>query len=57
MKPHHIFPDVTLRQMADRLPMTREEMLDVEGVTEYKMDKFGEKFLEVCISCKTVIAL
>ena len=50
MKPHHIFADVTLRQMADKLPMTREEMLDIEGVTEYKMDKFGQQFLEVCIT-------
>ena len=48
MKPEHIFADVTLRQMAEKLPMTREEMLDIEGVTEYKMDKFGQEFLEVC---------
>ena len=52
MKPHHIFADVTLRQMADKLPITREEMLDVEGVTEYKIDNFGQQFLEVCMSCR-----
>lgn len=47
MKPEHIFADSTLRQMADKLPMTRDEMLDIEGVTEYKMDNFGEQFLQV----------
>ena len=53
LKPHHIFADVTLRQMADKLPMTREEMLDLEGVTEYKMDQFGQQFLEVCVTIKS----
>jgi hypothetical protein len=39
--------------MADKLPMTREEMLDLEGVTEYKMDQFGQQFLEVCVTIKS----
>ena len=50
LKPHHVFADVTLRQMADKLPMTREEMLDIEGVTEYKMDQFGQQFLELTLA-------
>ncbi|XP_028399209.1 uncharacterized protein LOC114522671 [Dendronephthya gigantea] len=36
--------------MADKLPMTREEMLDIEGVTEYKMETFGSHFLELTLA-------
>ena len=57
MKPQHIFADVTLRQMAEKLPMTREEMLDIEGVTEYKMDTFGQQFLEVCVGHYKVVTI
>ncbi|XP_046859996.1 Bloom syndrome protein-like isoform X3 [Xenia sp. Carnegie-2017] len=50
IKPHHVFADVTLRKMAEMLPMTRDEMLDIEGVTEYKMNNFGQQFLELTLA-------
>ena len=32
--------------MCVRLPFTKEEMLQVAGIGEYKYEKYGESFLE-----------
>ena len=41
-----IFHDATLREMAAPRPTTPEELLDVNGVGERKLEKYGEEFLE-----------
>ncbi len=41
-----IFPDRTLIDMAERRPKTLDEMLDVHGVGERKLARYGEAFLE-----------
>lgn len=46
--PYIIFSDRTLKQMAELCPRSREEMLKVSGVGEYKFEKYGVRFLE-CI--------
>ncbi len=46
MPPYIIFSDKTLVDMCVRLPFTREEMLEVNGVGEHKFNKYGEPFLE-----------
>lgn len=48
LPPYLIFSDRTLVDMCVRLPMNREEMLNVAGVGERKYEKYGERFLN-CI--------
>jgi ATP-dependent DNA helicase RecQ len=43
--PYIIFSDATLREMARLRPATREELLGVKGVGEWKCDEFGPRFL------------
>lgn len=43
--PHIIFSDKTLHDMAMKHPVTEEEMLTIEGVSQGKMVKYGERFL------------
>ena len=45
--PYRIFSDSTLLEMAERKPMTREELLDITGVGEYKIKRYGQDFLDV----------
>lgn len=45
--PYIVFSDKTLIDMCARMPKTREEMLDVNGVGVNKLDKYGERFMEV----------
>ena len=42
-----IFHDATLREMADLRPATPEELLEVGGVGQVKLEKYGEEFLAV----------
>jgi len=43
--PYLIFSDASLRDMVRRHPTTREELLEVKGVGEWKSQAFGERFL------------
>lgn len=43
--PYIIFSDKTLTHMCMVKPGTKEEMLSVSGVGEYKYEKYGERFL------------
>ncbi|KZX38801.1 DNA helicase RecQ [Pediococcus acidilactici] len=45
--PFVIFSDKTLRDMCAVLPETLDEMLDVKGIGENKLAKYGEQFLKV----------
>lgn len=45
--PYHVFGDATLKQMAAIVPLTKEELLRVTGVGEYKAQKYGDFFLDV----------
>ncbi len=42
--PYIVFSDKTLAHMCITKPRTREEMLEVSGVGEYKYKKYGERF-------------
>lgn len=44
--PYIVFADSTLREMADKLPLDREAMLNVKGVGQRKFELYGEPFLE-----------
>ncbi len=41
-----VFSDATLRDMAAKLPRNERELLEVSGVGEYKLKKYGKAFLE-----------
>lgn len=43
--PYIVFSDKTLTHMCIIKPKTREEMLSVSGVGEFKYEKYGERFL------------
>ena len=43
-----VFSDKTLKEMANKLPTTKEEMLQVSGIGEVKFERYGEEFLELC---------
>lgn len=45
--PYVIFSDATLRDMSQRLPRNRMEMLRVAGVGQVKFERYGEAFLAV----------
>lgn len=47
-----IFGDKTLKEFSQKLPTTKEEMLDLNGVGQVKFEKYGEKFLELSKSLK-----
>jgi ATP-dependent DNA helicase RecQ len=43
--PYVVFHDATLREMAVARPATEEAMLDIGGVGERKLEKYGAEFL------------
>ena len=45
--PYMIFGDKTLREMATNYPQTSAEFLEISGVGNQKLSKFGEKFMSV----------
>lgn len=45
--PYVVFSDKTLMLMCRIMPKSRSEMLEVSGVGEFKVEKYGERFLEV----------
>jgi ATP-dependent DNA helicase RecQ len=40
-----VFSDRTLAELAARKPRSSASMLDVRGVGQMKLDKYGERFL------------
>ena len=47
-----IFGDKTLKEFARKLPISKDEMLDINGVGLVKYEKYGEIFLDLCKSLK-----
>src|SRR3989344_4645132 len=45
--PFVVFGDVSLREMAYRLPKDKDEFLEIRGVGDKKLNDFGDLFLEV----------
>jgi len=43
-----VFSDKTLLEFAQKLPQSKTEMLDVNGVGEVKYERYGEEFLDLC---------
>jgi ATP-dependent DNA helicase RecQ len=49
-----VFPDRTLIEMAERRPMTLDQMAGITGVGTKKLESFGAAFLEVITGASTV---
>ncbi len=45
--PYIVFSDKTLKDMSNKIPKTKDEMLNVHGVGEVKFERYGEKFLSL----------
>ena len=45
--PYVVFPDTTLIAFATERPASRKSMLDISGVGQTKLERFGDAFLEV----------
>ncbi len=43
-----VFNDKTLVELAQNLPQSEDEMLDINGIAKVKMERFGEPFLDLC---------
>ncbi len=53
-KPAYIvFGDKSLKEMAKSLPQNKDEMMQINGVGEMKYKRYGELFLNRCITLKT----
>jgi len=44
--PYLIFHDKTLREMADKMPVIIQDMANISGVGQAKLEKYGPVFLE-----------
>ena len=44
--PYMVFGDSTLKELSNRMPITNEQFLDLSGVGNSKLNKYGEKFME-----------
>lgn len=52
--PYVIFSDATLVEMAHYLPHTMEELNQISGLGEFKLEKYGETFLKVILDYCTI---
>ncbi|MDX1481299.1 MAG: DNA helicase RecQ [Woeseiaceae bacterium] len=50
LPPYVIFHDATLREMAEHRPQTGAELLEINGVGEAKLERYGEEFLELIVA-------
>lgn len=47
-----IFGDKTLKEFTKKLPITKEQMMEINGVGEVKFEKYGEPFLQLASELK-----
>ncbi len=47
-----VFSDATLKDMAEKLPRTLDKMLEVSGVGQKKLEKYGQQFLDLILESK-----
>ena len=45
--PYIVFSDKTLKDLSNKQPQTKVEMLDVHGIGEVKFERYGKEFLEL----------
>jgi len=45
--PYVVFSDKTLKELSNRMPTSKAEMLEVHGIGEVKFERYGQAFLEL----------
>ncbi|MBS4029924.1 MAG: DNA helicase RecQ [Clostridiales bacterium] len=45
--PYIVFADSTLREMSESCPLDHQSMLNIKGVGEQKLQRFGDQFMQV----------
>jgi len=45
--PYIVFSDKTLKDLSNKQPQSKEEMLEVHGIGEVKFERYGREFLEL----------
>ena len=45
--PYIVFSDKTLKELSNKQPQNKEEMLEVHGIGEVKFERYGDEFLEL----------
>jgi ATP-dependent DNA helicase RecQ len=45
--PYIVFSDKTLKELSNKKPQNKEEMLEVHGIGEVKFERYGDEFLEL----------
>lgn len=43
---HHIFGNATLQQISKKMPRTKEELLEINGIGKAKLTKYGDRVLQ-----------
>lgn len=51
--PYIVFSDKTLTHMCIVKPKSKQEMLKVSGIGEFKFEKYGERFLNCIEKCES----
>ncbi|TDD50461.1 ATP-dependent DNA helicase UvrD2 [Nonomuraea terrae] len=46
--PYVVFTDVTLQAIAERAPVTEQELLSIAGIGKVKVDRYGDAVLALC---------
>ena len=54
--PYQIFSDKTIQEMAKYMPITNEDFLEINGVGEIKLKKYGPQFIEIIKKLKAKIS-
>ena len=49
-----IFSDATLKEMAEKSPCTSQQMLDISGVGQNKLEKYGQPFLNYFLQSNSI---
>ena len=47
--PFVVFSDATLAEMAEHLPQNTQTFLDINGVGQTKLERYGEQFINLII--------
>ncbi|MFO7714775.1 DNA helicase RecQ [Desulfosarcina sp.] len=50
--PYVIFHDRTLKEMVVRRPLRLDDLLEIPGIGQSKLDRFGGQFLEILTGCE-----
>jgi len=50
--PYIVFGDKTLQQISQQLPTTQADFLNISGVGQSKLEKYGDHFMQLCQSIK-----